>query len=512
MEYKFFTDDEANYISEILNRTNTIKKNNFEKEFYNLHYDELVNGRRGEEWIKDAEKKKDLTDNQFLKIKVNALNYGIGCLNYFNDNDIDNRKDTLLGVIKNRYKDDESYIKLLSYILLSSSPKRIDNIETLNLFIDDLIGILNDKDIKKYYIENYDYRKGEELKEKEDKERKIKIDSVIDSIIKENKKYKLNEFVRDIFSDTINTLKIEGKIVPLSNQEAIDVFEIWSESIKSDEDFYCITHKIKKYCDKIEKDYIMALYSLYIKNQFYYYCRYTNHKAYYDLDIKVGYFERIYLMNFLRLRIKDKYTGEINAIPDIEDNIANMLNLLDDNTNNTNKLFDITTATKQNFKAFHNIHIDIVFKYNNYTYLLENLIKKEIVNKGKEESNTDIRQASKKREVLNPICEEAELIRIFNELVKQKYISCDLNLFLSCFGCKEDENNDKIIWKSTYVQFEIFISEMVQKEKNSVNYTLGLPRKKINLWFVDKKKKEINVTKTIPNALKTYPIYKLIYP
>lgn len=212
MEYKFFTEEEANYISEMCNGTNTIRRNNFEKEFYNLHYDELVKGRRGEEWINDAEKKKDLTDNQFLKIKVNALNYGIGCLNYFNDNDIDYRKDILKDITDKFYKEDENYIKLLSYILLSKSPKRIDNEETLDLFIDDLTGILNYKDLRKCYIENYEFRKEVELKEKQDKERKIKIDSFIASLVEKEKKYKFKEFLRDIFSDTIVTLKKEKKL------------------------------------------------------------------------------------------------------------------------------------------------------------------------------------------------------------------------------------------------------------------------------------------------------------
>ena len=39
MEYKFFTKEEANYISEMCKGTNTIRKNRFEEEFYKLHYE-----------------------------------------------------------------------------------------------------------------------------------------------------------------------------------------------------------------------------------------------------------------------------------------------------------------------------------------------------------------------------------------------------------------------------------------------------------------------------------------
>ncbi len=117
------------------------------------------------------------------------------------------------------------------------------------------------------------------------------------------------------------------------------------------------------------------------------------------------------------------------------------------------------------------------------------------------------------REILKTKFSETELIRIFNELVKNKYISCDLDLFLSCFGYR-DEIEDKIIWKSTYVQFEIFISEIVQKEENSLNDTLCFPRKKINCWFVDVRKKPIKPTpkSKISCGNESYQIYKIIHP
>ena len=429
MEYKFFTEEEANYISEMCNGTNTIRRNNFEKEFYNLHYDELVKGRRGEEWIKDAEKKKDLTDNQFLKIKVNALNYGIGCLNYFNDNDIDYRKDILKDIAGNFYKEDENYIKLLSYILFSKSSQRIDNIDTLDLFIDELTGILNYKDLRKSYIETYNFRKGVERKEKQDKEGKIKIDSVIDSIIKENKKYKLNEFVRDIFSEILEKQEKEGEIIYLNPESEIEIFNIWEKAIIRRVRFYTILNKeIKTYCTEKHLDYIMALYSIYIKNQYHYYCTYTNHKAYYDLDIKKSYFGRNYLMNFIRNRIKDKYIGEINSIPDIEDNIVNMFNTLDNNMDNQDGYFDITTAMEQNFKAFHCICIDSIVKFNSYTLLLENEIKKEIKKVNSQKQNKEyvnFENLIEKKEKKDSIIDEHE--EIYKEIQKKlnKYISFD---------------------------------------------------------------------------------------
>src|SRR5690554_2734584 len=227
------------------------------------------------------------------------------------------------------------------------------------------------------------------INENQDNDRKIKFDSVIDSIIKKKEKYKLNEFLRDIFSDKINTLIKENRIHSLLNKEKKEIFDIWSKCIIGCEDFFAIIDTIKRHCDNIGKDYIMALYHLYLKNQYHYYCQYNYQIAYYDYGIKEDYFFRRDLMNFLRQRIKDKYTEEINTIPDIEDNIVNMFNTLD-----KNGYFDISTAMKQNFTAFNNINIVVIRKYINYTNLLENLIKGEIekvnpqiINQTKEDIN-----------------------------------------------------------------------------------------------------------------------------
>lgn len=253
------------------------------------------------------------------------------------------------------------------------------------------------------------------INENQDNDRKIKFDSVIDSIIKKKEKYKLNEFVRDIFSDKIKTLIKEDRIHSLLNKEKKEIFDIWSKCIIGREDFFAIIDTIKRHCDNIGKDYIMALYHLYIKNQYHYYCQYYYQIAYYDYGIKEEYFFRINLMNFLRQRIKDKYTEEINTIPDIEDNIVNMFNTLD-----KNGYFNRSTAMEHNFTAFNNIHIEKIIKYNKYTNLLEDLINGEIekvnpqiINQTKENINfehlieknkdclTDIHSLAVEKDVLN---------------------------------------------------------------------------------------------------------------
>lgn len=154
------------------------------------------------------------------------------------------------------------------------------------------------------------------------------------------------------------------------------------------------------------------------------------------------------------------------------------------------------------------VNIDLYNKYltdtNGLLFLLE-YIKEEIFH-GKNQEKT-----KESRETLNTNFSEIELIRISNELVNQNYISNDLDLFLSCFGYRE-EKKGYIIWKSTNTEFEIFISEIVQKEVNPVNQLKALPRNKINLWFLDIKSKQINPVKKMSCGIKTYNIYKIIHP
>ena len=191
-----------------------------------------------------------------------------------------------------------------------------------------------------------------------------------------------------------------------------------------------------------------------------------------------------------------------------------MFDTLDNNMDNQNGYFDITTAKEQNFKAFHCICIDSIVKFNSYTSLLEMEIKKGIVNKGKEESNTDIENNAKKsRETLKPKLSKDELTQVFNKLVEKKFISDDLELFLACFGFGED-NEKNITWKSSQVEFEIFVRELVQEEGNPVNKEMCLPRKKINCWFVDVRNKPIKPTpkNKISCGNESYQTYKIIHP
>ncbi|MFV0599849.1 MAG: hypothetical protein ACK5M0_09040 [Bacteroidales bacterium] len=153
---------------------------------------------------------------------------------------------------------------------------------------------------------------------------------------------------------------------------------------------------------------------------------------------------------------------------------------------------------------------DFIFLYIEY-YVYKRFWFEYLLNKENEPTYNN--ESNKTREKLKTKFSETELIRIFNELVKNKYISCDLDLFLSCFGYR-DEIEDKIIWKSTYVQFEIFISEIVQKEENPLNKEMCLPRKKINCWFVDVRKKPIKPTPKSKRScgIDEYPIYEIIHP
>lgn len=131
-----------------------------------------------------------------------------------------------------------------------------------------------------------------------------------------------------------------------------------------------------------------------------------------------------------------------------------------------------------------------------------------------EESNTDIENNAKKsRETLKPKLSKDELTQVFNKLVEKKFISDDLELFLACFGFGED-NEKNITWKSSQVEFEIFVRELVQEEKNPVNKEMCLPRKKINCWFVDVRNKPIKPTpkNKISCGNESYQTYKIIHP
>ena len=194
------------------------------------------------------------------------------------------------------------------------------------------------------------------------------------------------------------------------------------------------------------------------------------------------------------------------------------LELKESTKNNINLLFDIIVdSTLKGYKRsdvsiiifdysemeFNNLKFELLSKYHKEKAIEE-------IENNSHNSNEEIYN-KESREILKTSFSEKELIRIFNELVKNKYISCDLELFLSCFGYSEDKEG-KIIWKSTKVEFEIFISEIIQKEENPVNKAICFPRKKINYWFMDKNSNSIEAVRNINCDEKSYPIYKIIHP
>lgn len=334
---------------------------------------------------------------------------------------------------------------------------------------------------------------------------------------------------------------------PLSRKQKLEIWKIWENTIN--EDTFIRKKEIKDYCEENKCDFLTALCSILFKIHYLYRCTYIlddgtivskylslcypefeNLKSFleeryikylnngnpiteeqreiYNLMIEYIKMERIKLefdQSLELLRLVDPmriFTFKYIHYEEIE--LKKMIEKLSkDRQNNpdeyiNDKLKDSVKWKDAHFKISHQGHIKDM-------YYPVSKIETDIKDSKEEKTIKET------REILKTKFSETELIRIFNELVKNKYISYDLELFLSCFGYR-DEIEDKIIWKSTYVQFEIFISEIVQKEKNIVNHTLGLPRKKIDLWFIDKKSKKIEAVKDINCDEKSYPIYKIIYP
>lgn len=421
MEYKFFTEEEANYISEMCKGTNTIRKNRFEEEFYNLHYDELVKGRRGEEWIKDAEKKKDLTDNQFLIIKVNALNYGIGCLNYFNDNDIDYRKDILKDIAGNFYKEDENYIKLLSYILFSKSSQRIDNIDTLDLFIDELTGILNYKDLRKCYIENYEFRKGVELKEKGEKGEKMEYHKLF---------------------------------VDLSSEEWGEIFGIFMKLTSTTyfgESISVKKKKIKEYCDEKDYDFLTALREIYFyirgKYSFRWYNTETKERGrdYYDKK-KLRVYEKCFHEIIIYIETSDFERSMVEK--EEQDIYHTMINILKERKENPDKYIN-NILQKVKLKA------DYLSSFEKEFYVEANSIKKEVV---------EIAKARKTQESASNsgLCvgsyDEKQTKQLYDECNNVVFKYCKIEDFVNSLN-NPDECNLEVINKNLlYVLYTYFFN------------------------------------------------------
>lgn len=334
---------------------------------------------------------------------------------------------------------------------------------------------------------------------------------------------------------------------PLSRKQELEIWKIWENTIN--EDTFIRKKEIKDYCEENKCDFLTALCSILFKIHYLYRCTYILD----DGTIVSKYLSLCYPeFENLKSFLEERYIKYLNNGNPITEEQRETYNLMIEyiNMERFNLEFDQSVEL---LRLVDPMRI-FTFKYIHYEEIeLKKMIEKlskdrqnnpdEYINDKLKDSvkwkdahfkishqghikdmyypvskiETDIKDSKEEktiketREILKTKFSETELIRIFNELVKNKYISYDLELFLSCFGYR-DEIEDKIIWKSTYVQFEIFISEIVQKEKNIVNHTLGLPRKKIDLWFIDKKSKKIEAVKDINCDEKSYPIYKIIYP
>ncbi len=153
MEYKFFTNEEANYISEMYKGTNSIRKKRFEEEFFDLHYDELIKGCRWEEWINDMLESPLLTEDELLKCKIGVINQVIYISPIKTDSDLEYNKYNLRLCLANDKVADNLYINLVIYILYSETYSKIKNMDDFHSFITELSFIMNN-DIIRNYIES----------------------------------------------------------------------------------------------------------------------------------------------------------------------------------------------------------------------------------------------------------------------------------------------------------------------------------------------------------------------
>lgn len=150
MDYKFFTEDEANYISEMYKGTNSIRKKRFEEEFFDLHYDELIKGRKWEEWINDIMKNPLLSKDELLKCKIGVINQAIYIFPIKTDSDLEFNKYNLRVCLDNSNVNDNLYINLIIYILYSETYSKIKNMDDFHSFINELSFILGNDIIRNY--------------------------------------------------------------------------------------------------------------------------------------------------------------------------------------------------------------------------------------------------------------------------------------------------------------------------------------------------------------------------
>ncbi len=250
-----------------------------------------------------------------------------------------------------------------------------------------------------------------------------------------------------------------------------------------------------------------TLYTDFNKRRYYHIFSYfVRKKLNFEIDnyIKQGLF-----INILRYKI-----NTINLL-DGEFFLREFITLLDEpifntDVNNINKIINQYNLINNNYQFIDNLFSTerkgeiYLFERRDDIYI-DNLICDLL-------SKDNISNAKESRETLKTEFSEEELIRIFNELVDIHFISDDLELFLACFGFGED-NEENITWKSSQVEFEIFVGEIVQEEENLKNNIMGLPRTKINSWFVDKKNKPIKPTpkSKIRCGIESYKTYKIIH-
>ncbi|MBP1646531.1 MAG: hypothetical protein H6Q16_2109 [Bacteroidetes bacterium] len=335
---------------------------------------------------------------------------------------------------------------------------------------------------------------------------------------------------------------------PLNDKPKKEIWKIWENSINKD--IYLRTKEIEQYCKENDCDFLMAICYIYEIVKYLFTFKYVKE----DGNIESKYFSYNTpgyndLESFLKKRIIDclNLGGSITEeqvvtlykMIDIiiyeriycykySDVLSDFLNKLGISSYNLNieeekDLRNIIEALSLERQNNPDIYINEILKIKvrkkdfeeNIQYLGHTKEMYYPVSKIKTENNIkDFNQEktiTESREILITNFSSIEINRIFNELVNQKYIDDNLDLFLSCFGFSEDKEG-KIVWKSTKVEFEIFISEIVEKEENPVNKAMCLPRKKINNWFMDQNSNSIEAVRNINCDEKSYPIYKIIHP
>lgn len=283
-----------------------------------------------------------------------------------------------------------------------------------------------------------------------------------------------------------------------ASEDEENVLQIWENNIRRNINLKF--HLVEEYCKKNLFDYKQAYLYIYDKLKSYYiicYYDYENKKIAYEYRNING------ISMFLLRRIREN---------------------IDDKTLTSSERHQLYTKIYKYIDEKGEYNNAIAYGLNNDDYFVDldiYFISQKPVLKEVNELEKKINELSNKitknnktndsRETLKTELSKEELIRIFNELVEQNYIDDSLSLFLSCFGYSEDKEG-KIIWKSTKVEFEIFISEIIQKEENPVNKVMCFPRKKINYWFMDQNSNSIEAVKNINCDEKSYQIYKIIHP